>query len=367
MKVPFLEVQAKTVSEAPSLREAVDRVICSKTYILGDECRAFEHELGSDLGVEAEQVVTCNSGTDAIVLGLKAMGVQAGDEVIVPAHTAVPTVAAIRALHAVPRFADVDPATWVMSVPDALSLLGPRTKAILPVHLYGNCVELAGLAGHRHLVLEDVAQAQGSSYQGVAAGSWGRAGAFSFYPTKNLGALGDGGAVVFRGAEEAGIARRLRFYGQQDRNTAELDLGVNSRLDEMQAAILRVRLRTYRAELRRKHELRELYLEALAGLPLEAQAVTPGCVPAWHLFVVRLTGGQPRDAVQSAIEKEGIGSLVHYKVPNHRQHAYRRFADRPLPHTEALCGSILSLPLHPLLTEAEVGFVADTLRKVLRG
>lgn len=366
MSIPFLDLSRKTRADAGSLREAFERVLAAKAYILGEECAAFERELGLDLGVPAERVVSCNSGTDALILAMKVMGVGPGNEVVVPAHTAVPTVAAIRSLHATPRFADVDPETWVLDVKDALKLVSGKTRAIIGVHLYGNAVDLTALESVRELVLEDVAQAQGGSMAGVALGAWGRAGAFSFYPTKNLGALGDGGAVVFRSEADAGAARMLRFYGQRNRNFADLDGGINSRLDELQAAFLRARLRTYRAELERKDALRARYLLALDGLPLRTQRVTEEASPAWHLFVIATEDSARREAVQAALEEAGIGCLVHYPVPNHRQSAFSRFAERALPVTDKLCDRILSLPLHSQMTDADVDKVSDAVRKALR-
>ncbi len=366
MPLPFLDLRKKTAVDQVPLREAFERVLASKGYILGDEGKAFEQEWAGDLGLSAELTVGCNSGTDALVLAMKAMGVAAGSEVIVPAHTAVPTVAAIRSLGAIPRFAEVDADTWVMNTQDALSLVSPKTKAIIPVHLYGNCVDLKDLAGVRNLVLEDVAQAQGATYLGQALGTWGRAGAFSFYPTKNLAALGDGGGVICREADDATKMRLLRFYGQRNRNYADLDGGVNSRLDELQAAFLRVRLKTYRAELARKAGIRALYQAALDGLPLQLQTVTEGCVPAWHLFVVSFATRLEREKAQKAFEDEEIGALVHYPVPNHQQPAFAAFRDRALPITESLCERILSLPFHGQLTEADVGAVSGALRRALR-
>ncbi len=367
MKLPFLDMRKKTLSEAVPLRAAFERVLYSRAYVLGEECASFEREFGADSGVAPENVVTCNSGTDALILAMKAMGVTAGSEVVVPAHTAVPTIAAIRALYAIPRFAEVEPHTWVLDTTDALRLVGPRTKAIIAVHLYGNCVQLNALSHVRHLVLEDVAQAQGALWEGGPAGSWGRAGAFSFYPTKNLGALGDGGAVVFRDANEASVARKLRFYGQQNRNFAELDLGITSRLDEMQAAFLRARIVNYRKELECKNKLRTKYLELLRDLPIATQVVTPGCQPGWHLFVVRFETKEARDKACGFLEQEGVGTLVHYPVPNHQQKAFEAFRDRSLPITESLCERVLSLPFHGLMTESEVEIVSSALRRALLG
>lgn len=362
MPLPFLDLKQKVLQEQESLRAAFERVLHSPVHILGEECLAFEAELGKELGLPATGVVGCNSGTDALILALKVMGAGPGSEVIVPAHTAVPTIAAIRAVGAIPRFADIDPDTWVISAKDALSLVSEKTKAVIGVHLYGNSVDLDSFSGIRHLFLEDVAQAQGGSYRGTSLGAWGRAGAFSFYPTKNLGALGDGGAVCFRAHDDAAIARKLRFYGQENRNFAELDGGINSRLDELQAAFLRERRKHYRAELEKKEELRGKYSLALEGLPLRIQKITDGCQPAWHLFVVAFDSPDQRARAQKALAAAGIGNLVHYPVPNHRQKAFDAFSDRALPITESLVERILSLPFHSLLSERDVEQVVSCLR-----
>jgi dTDP-4-amino-4,6-dideoxygalactose transaminase len=367
MKIPFLDIGQKLENERAFLHKALDQVLDSRVFILGKEVAEFEKELGTQLGVDADRVISCNSGTDAIVLGLKAMGVRPESEVIVPAHTAVPTITAIRALGAVPRFAEVDPETWVLDPADALSLVTDKTAAIIPVHLYGNAVKLAALEEQRNLVLEDVAQAHGGSYQGRPLGTWGRIGAYSFYPTKNLGALGDGGALFCRDQADAAKARSLRFYGQSSRYRAELDLGVNSRLDELQAAFLRLRLASsFHAELKRKEELRKIYLDALSGLPARTQKVTDDCDPAWHLFVVAFESQEIRDKVRLQLEQEEIGSLVHYPVPNHLQPAFQAFRERSLPVTEKLCSTILSLPFHPALKEAEIAHVVDSIRRCLK-
>ena len=365
MNIPFVDMAAKISAERGELHAALDRVLDGRVLILGSEVTALEKELGVACGVAAERVVSCNSGTDALVLSLKAMGVGSGDEVIVPSHTAVPTVTAIRLVGAIPKFADIDPDTWVVNASDALSLVGKNTKAVIAVHLYGNGVNLSALSGVRALLIEDVAQAQGGRFGDTAFGAWGRFGAYSFYPTKNLGALGDGGALVCREEADSIRARSLRFYGQSSRYKAELDHGMNSRLDELQAAFLRVRLPAMQRELAAKEGVRRWYEAALAGLPLRLQAVTPGCSPAWHLFVVAFESEAVREKVRSALEAAGIGSLIHYPVPNHLQPAFREFRGRPLPVTESLCGRILSLPFHAWLSEAEVQRVADVIRKTL--
>jgi dTDP-3-amino-3,4,6-trideoxy-alpha-D-glucose transaminase len=365
MKIPFLDMRSKVAKERDAFHAALDRVLDSGVFILGPEVTAFEKELAVDLRVEAANVVSCNSGTDALVLALRAFGVGDGDEVVVPAHTAVPTVTAIRSVGALPRFADVNADTWVLDPADALAQVNKKTKAVIAVHLYGNSVDLEALAPVRDLLMEDVAQAQGGFYGNAPLGTWGRAGAYSFYPTKNLGALGDGGAMVFRDPNDAARARALRFYGQSSRYVAELDHGINSRLDEVQAAFLRVRLSLVREELAAKQTVREWYERALAGLPLRLQAVTPGSTPAWHLLVASFESEGLREKARIGLEGAGIGCLIHYPTPNHLQAAFREFKTRSLPVTENLSRRILSLPFHPGFSLEQVGRVAETLRAAL--
>lgn len=366
MKIPFLDMAGKIAGERKALHAALDRVLDSRVFVLGAEVAAFEKEFAAGLGVDAACAVSCNSGTDALVLALKAMGVGHGDEVVVPSHTAVPTVTAIRLLGAIPRFADVMADTWVLDPRDALAQVGKKTKAVIAVHLYGNSVDLSALAEVRDLLIEDVAQAQGGAFGSAASGTWGRIGAYSFYPTKNLGALGDAGALACRDPADAARARSLRFYGQSSRYVAELDHGMNSRLDEIQAAFLRVRLPAVRAELEAKQRVREWYTSALTGLPLQLQAVTPGSTPAWHLLVAAFESEKTREKVRAALEQAGIGCLIHYPTPNHLQRAFAEFKTRPLPVTERLSPRILSLPFHPWLEQEQVGRVAEALRQALQ-
>jgi dTDP-3-amino-3,4,6-trideoxy-alpha-D-glucose transaminase len=364
-KIPFLSIAEKIELERGSLHACLDRVLDSRSFVLGCEVSGFEGELAADHGVPAPLAVTCNSGTDSLVIALRAMGVGFGDEVILPAHTAVPTVTAVRAVGALPVFCDIRDDTWVMDGEKAMGLISSKTKAIISVHLYGNAVDMKCLTPHRELVIEDVAQAQGGKFLGSPLGTWGRFGALSFYPTKNLGALGDGGALLCRNPEDAARARSLRFYGQSSRYKADLDLGMNSRLDELQAAFLRIRLPKYREELAAKAGLRSIYLQCLKDLPLAAQAVSPGCEPAWHLFVVAFETENLREKARAALESEGIGSLIHYPVPNHLQDAFREFR-RPLPVTESLCRRILSLPLHAELSEDSVRKISACIAKAIK-
>jgi dTDP-4-amino-4,6-dideoxygalactose transaminase len=367
MKIPFLDFGEKIAGEREALHAALDRVLDSRTFVLGHEVEAFERELAAGHGISADRTVSCNSGTDALVLALRAMGVSAGDEVIMPSHTAVPTVTAARLLGAIPRFADVDPDTWTIDPRDALNQVSAKTKAMIAVHLYGNGADLAALSQVRDRLVEDVAQAQGGSFGASPFGTWARAGALSFYPTKNLGALGDGGAMLFRDAGDAAHARSLRFYGQSSRYVAELDHGMNSRLDELQAAFLRARLPRVAEELAAKAKVRAWYESALAGLPLRLQKVTSGTTPAWHLLVAALDDEKRRDKLKHDLEAAGVGCLIHYPTPNHKQNAFGLFCTRPLPVTESLCARILSLPFHSWLTQEQVGRVAEAVKRSLKG
>jgi dTDP-4-amino-4,6-dideoxygalactose transaminase len=266
-------------------------------------------------------------------------------------------------------FVDIDARTWVMDVNKVLSAVTPKTKAVLPVHLYGNMVDMSALsnivkhAGNEHItVIEDVAQAQGSRFSAREAGTLGRFGAYSFYPSKNIGALGDGGAVFCQTAADMLLVKSLRNYGQKDRYHAEITRGINSRLDEVQAAILDVKLKRLDEWNKRKSNLMSLYRKELAGLPIQFQEITRGCEPAWHLCVLALHDGKTREALMSFLAKEGIQTLVHYPVPNHRQKAFESASPEALPVTEDLAKRILSLPFNTAITQEDIGYMIGKIR-----
>ena len=320
---------------------AIDNVLTNGRYILGPEVAAFEEEFARYC--EVKHAVAVGSGTEALHVALAAMGAGAGDEVITTAHTAVATASAIRLCGATPVFVDVEPGTWTVDPKLVAAAITPKTKAIVPVHIYGQPADLAPILALGVPVLEDCAQAHGARYGGRRVGSLGILGAFSFYPTKNLGAIGDGGAVVTNDDELAKRMRLLREYGWAERYVSSTD-GWNTRLDELQAAILRVKLRHLDDDNARRRAIAKRYDEALTAIPV----VRDGVEHVYHLYVI--TSGR-RDALQQHLRERGIGALVHYPVPVHKQPAYA--TNDSLPNTERAAATVLSLPMYPELKPDE--------------
>jgi dTDP-4-amino-4,6-dideoxygalactose transaminase len=360
--IPFTDLRRAVAEERPALDAAIERVLDSGSYILGGEGRAFEEEFAEACG--ARHAVGVASGTDAIELGLRAVGVGAGDEVVTQANTCVPTVAAIVRAGATPVLCDVEPDAGTMDVSSLAETLGEKTRAVVPVHLYGQCGEteaIIALCAERGIdVIEDCAQAAGAQLNRRAAGTIGRLGCFSFYPTKNLAALGDGGAVVTDDDHVADRLRRLRQYGQSDRYR-HVEPGVNSRLDELQAAILRTRLPFLERRNTRRADIAAAYAEALADSRARPLALLPNRRRVFHLYVVQ---APDRDALQQHLEAAGVQTLIHYPKPAHLHPPYRELADGPasLSVSERFCERILSLPLYPELSDDEVERVAQALR-----
>jgi dTDP-4-amino-4,6-dideoxygalactose transaminase len=365
-KVPFLDLASQVSALRDELDAALSRVLDSGWFILGPELEAFEQELAAHFG--AKDAVGVANGTEALQLALEALGVGPGDEVITSPLTAAFTALAIVAAGARPVFADVDPGTLNLDPVAAEKVISLRTRALLPVHLYGHPADLDALraVARRHglVLLEDGCQAHGAEYQGRAIGASGTV-ALSFYPTKNLGALGDGGAVLFEDREAATRVRELRNGGQRARYQ-HVRLGMNSRLDEMQAAILRVKLRRLGAWVERRRALAEIYRSELAGAPVELPAQAAYARSAWHLFVLR--HGQ-RDLLAAALRARGIETLVHYPVPVHRQPAFAGFVtpETRCPNAESAARTVLSLPLYPELSDDQVRAVAVAVREALAG
>src|SRR3989454_10784736 len=331
----------------------------SRQWILGPQCKEFENELAGYVGVR--QCVLTSSGTAGLWLTLRALGVKAGDEVLVPSHTAFPTIEAICVAEATPVFVDAD-AHYTMDAADAAAKVTPRTVGVVPVHLYGQPVDLPAvreLADRFGLwMLEDCAQAHGAGFGGRRVGTFGRAGVFSFCPSKNLTVMGDGGAVVTDDDEIAARCRRLRDHGRLNKDV-HAEVGFNLRFNDIQAAIGRVLLRRLDAMNDRRRELAARYGKGLAGLPLELPADRPGARHVYHLYVVRT----PRRAELAAYLRErGIQTGVHYPVPTHRQPAVEHFAPSPLPATERLVDEILTLPSSARPTRARIGGVAAGAR-----
>jgi dTDP-3-amino-3,4,6-trideoxy-alpha-D-glucose transaminase len=368
MNIPFLDLHRSTQDIRAELDSAYHRVMESGRYILGEEVEAFEREFAEYCGTK--HCVGVGNGLDALGLILRAHRIGAGDEVIVPAHTFIATWLAVSGTGAVPVPVEPAPGTFNLDPEGVAAALTPRTKAILPVHLYGQPAEMApiiSLCRERGVkVIEDAAQAHGARYRGRRVGSLGDGAAFSFYPAKNLGALGDGGAIVTDSDELADQVRLLRNYGSRLKYRHERE-GVNSRLDPLQAAFLRAKLKHLDRWNDHRCAIANRYLEGLKNLPGLILPWTPPHVdPVWHIFAVR---HERRDALQSFLEKRGIGTLIHYPVPPHRSEAYagRRWADVALPRTERIAAEILSLPLWPQMETASVDEVISAVADFARG
>jgi dTDP-4-amino-4,6-dideoxygalactose transaminase len=348
---------------------AVARALQSGWYILGQEGRAFEAEFAAWLGTEA--AVGCGNGTDALALALRALGIGAGATVVTVSHTAVATVAAIEMVGATPLLIDIEPDCYTMDPAELEAVLAhppaglPPIRAVIPVHLYGQPADLppitASCARYGAAVVEDCAQAHGATVGGSKVGTFGAASTFSFYPTKNLGALGDGGMVATGSQELASRVAALRQYGWRTHYLSD-EIGVNSRLDEIQAAILRVKLAHLDEQNARRQRIAAAYDAVLNGATLAPPARRQGTAHVFHLYVIRTPD---RDSIQSRLRGQGIGTGVHYPVPVHRQAAYLdRVALGPsgCRATEAAAREVFSLPIYPELTDAQVAGVCEALR-----
>ncbi|MGI5837812.1 MAG: DegT/DnrJ/EryC1/StrS family aminotransferase [Chloroflexota bacterium] len=359
MRIEFNDLKPQHRQLRDEIQAAVEQVLDDGWFILGKQGEAFEREFADYCGTS--YCIGVGSGTEAIHLALLACGVKPGDDVVTVSLTAVPTASAITFAGARPVFVDIDPRTFTMDPSDLESKITPKTRAILPVHLYGQAVDMDPILeiGKRHRipVIEDACQAHGAEYKGRRAGSLGVMAAFSFYPTKNLGACGDGGAVTTDDPELADRLRLLRNYGQRKRYYHE-SKGFNSRLDEMQAAVLRVKLRYLNSWNEARRAKAKLYDSMLKGVvpPIEAEYARH----VYHLYVVR---SAHRDKLQSYLAKQGIGSLIHYPVPVHLQDAYRDLglSRGHLPVTEQCADEILSLPLYPELPDEQIAEVAEAI------
>jgi dTDP-4-amino-4,6-dideoxygalactose transaminase len=336
---------------------AIRRVLKSGWYVLGDEGCKFELEFSKYVG--AEFGVGVNSGSDALYLAIKALGVSQGDEVITVAHTMISSVDAITRNGAKPVFVDVDPSTYVMDPAKVEAKISEKTKAILPVHLYGHPVDMDPLTElakkHGLYVVEDACQAHGSKYKGTVVGNMGDIGCFSFYPTKNLGAYGDAGMITTNNEELSNKLRKMRNYGQSRKYYHDF-VGVNSRLDEMQAAILRIKLHYLDEWNEKRRNLARLYDSLLNNTDLITPVERDYAKHVYHLYVIR---AKRRNELQQYLTSKGIQTLIHYPIPIHLQEAYKT-SDK-LPITEKICGEILSLPIYPWLKESEVKQISESL------
>ena len=365
MMIPASNPLASYRTRKEAIDKAVLKVLEDGWYILGKEVAAFESEFAAYVG--CTHGIGVGSGTEAIHMALKACGIGSGDEVITVSHTAVATVAAIEAAGAVPVLVDIEPDYFTMNPHKLESAISPRTKAVIPVHLYGQPADLTAIlniARPRGLrVIEDCAQAHGATYMDRPVGAWGDMACFSFYPTKNLGAYGDGGMVTTNDPALAGRCRLLREYGWAERYISAI-AGGNSRLDELQAAILRVKLTDLGVDNTRRGVIAEIYNRLLNDTDLTLPKRHPQGSHVFHLYVVR---SRRRDALQTFLKKRGVGALIHYPVPVHLQPAYRgriRCGDSMEETKKAAC-EILSLPIYPELTETEIHTIAAAIREFL--
>jgi dTDP-4-amino-4,6-dideoxygalactose transaminase len=347
----------------PEIDAAIARVLASGWYILGRETAAFEREFAAEFGFG--DAVGVASGTDALVLALRALGIGRGDRVATVSHTAVATVAAIELAGAEPVLADIDPASFTLD-PAALEQsfeMVPQIRAVIAVHLYGHPADMPAILeiARRHdaFVIEDCAQAHGATLGGIPVGGFGDLAAFSFYPTKNLGALGDGGAVATNSPELAGRLRTLREYGWRQRYVSDVP-GMNSRLDEIQAAILRVRLTHLAPGNARRQAIAAAYRTGLAETGLALPPAAAAISHVYHQYVLR---HPDRDRFQARLKGAGIGTNIHYPVPVHLQPAYRgRLRATAMTATEAAAREVLSLPMFPELDDACVARVIERVR-----
>jgi dTDP-4-amino-4,6-dideoxygalactose transaminase len=355
--------KAQYLSYKSEIDTAISRVLDSGRYILGNEVRSFEEEFARFIDVA--HGIGVGSGTEAIHLALSACGIGRGDEVITVSHTAVATVAAIELAGATPVLVDINPDFYTIDTEKIESVITSQTKAIIPVHIYGHPADMDPILEiakkYNLLVIEDCAQAHGAKYKGKRVGSIGNIGCFSFYPTKNLGALGDGGIVVTNDANLGNKANLLREYGWAERYVSHFT-GWNSRLDEIQAAILSVKLKHLDEDNEKRMDIAVRYNHDLEALNINVPICLENATHVYHLYVIRC---HFRDELLRFLQGRGIGAAIHYPLPIHLQPAYSgrlRGADS-LPETERAAREIISLPMYPKLQEEEINFILNTIRK----
>jgi len=364
IKIPIYDPRPEIAALRGEIDAAIKRVVDSGRFILGPEVEAFEREVAAYLGVK--HAVGLNSGTDALVIGLRALGIGPGDEVITTPFTFFATAEAISLVGATPVFVDIDPRTFNIDPALIPAAISERTRAIVPVHLYGQAAEMDPILKiareHGLKVLEDTAQAFGGEYKGRKLGTLGDAGAFSFFPTKNLGGFGDGGLLATNSDEVAETARMLRAHGARRKYENEL-LGYNSRLDALQAAVLRVKLRhldEFNQSRRRVAQKYGIELKDLGWINLPYQA--PDSYHVFHQYTVRVSGME-RDSLRHCLAERGIGTMVYYPVPLHRLPVYSR-PGVSFPRAEEASGSVLSLPMGPFVSPRVVEAVVSALREI---
>jgi dTDP-4-amino-4,6-dideoxygalactose transaminase len=367
--LPFLDLKALNTAHSAEFHAAFQEVLDSGWVLLGKQVAAFEEEYAAWSGVE--HVVGVGNGLDALHIALKVLGIGVGDEVIIPSNTYIATVLATSYVGAKAVLVEPDEATYNLDPSLIEAAITPRTRAIMPVHLYGQACAMDAIMRiadkHNLVVIEDNAQAQGAVYAGKTVGSFGAVNGTSFYPGKNLGALGDAGAVTTNSADHARSVRSWRNYGSQKKYYNEVK-GFNSRLDELQAAFLRVKLKHLSAQTAERQRLAALYNQALEPLRSAGTLITPevaaNATHVYHLYVVRTRTKAQRDTLQEHLSSQGIGTMIHYPVPPHLQEAYNSegWKQGQFPLAEAMADTVLSLPLYPGMTESDVERVAACIQ-----
>ena len=363
IKIYFSNPKLGFVKRKAEFVQVFESVLENGNYILGNEVTAFEKEFAAYIGVN--HCVGVANGTDAIAVSLKALGVNAGDEVITVSHSAVATVAAIEMIGAIPVFADIEPSTRCIDPSKIEKLISSRTKAIIPVHIYGHPARMKEILQivqkYSIKVLEDCAQAHGAKIGNQKVGSFGDAAAFSFYPTKNLGAVGDGGAVVTNSSEVYQKALALRQYGWYKRYISDIP-GINSRLDELQAAVLRLKLRELDKDNLRRNEIAERYCAGFKNLNIKTPQTLENNFHVYHLYVIEY---EQRDELAKFLDSKGIGTALHYPSAIHQQPAYvgRIRGCNDLFVTEKLYKNILTLPMYPELNDDQVDLIISSIKE----
>ena len=358
--IQFLDIQSLNRHHREELIDACARVIDSGWYIGGNELLQFEQEFATYCGVE--HCIGVANGLDALILTLRAWlelkYLHLGDEIIVPANTYIASILAISANGLTPILVEPDADSFNLCPAKVRAAITAKTRAILPVHLYGQLADMPVIMAlakeYKLLVLEDAAQAHGAAINAKRAGSWGDAGCFSFYPGKNLGALGDAGAITTNDLELAQTLRALRNYGSHEKYK-NLFKGMNSRLDEIQAAMLRVKLKNLDSETAHRRRIAQIYLQNIKHPAIKLPKVSSSEQHVWHLFVIRYS---QRNALQKCLAEKGIQTLIHYPIPPHQQQAYSEWKEQKYPLTEAMHQEVLSLPMGPMLTEEDALQVA---------
>lgn len=356
-------VSKNFVARKDEFETVISKVLHSGQYILGSEVEKFESEFAEYM--QANRAFGVGSGFDALYIALKASGVDIGDEVIVPSFTAYPTVGAVIQTGATPIFADINLDTFLLDIESISDNVGPKTKAVIPVHLFGNVFDMGSIRfleekGIR--IIEDCAQAHGARMNGVNVGNQGSFGCFSFYPSKNLGAFGDGGALTIRDERDAVFVKKYRTFGYNvDSRVAEMEGGINSRLDELQAAILRVKLKYLEADNTVRRKIAQTYEHSIESSAVKFQKSSDNALSAYHIFNIRLPNKKTRDELRTYLKTEGVQTNVYYETPQHLQRIFQSKKNRKLSNTITLANSILALPIYPELLQDDQKVVIDAI------